>query len=145
MSPERWSRIRDIFGEAIDLEESSRRGYVEQACSDDPGLRGDIFAMLERHEQAVAFVDRPVVGGGAMQAFIQNEQHPDRAFRIGERLNDRFRITAFLGEGGMGEVYAADDTELGAAVAIKALHPHLAEGGKVANRFRREIDRKSVV
>jgi Tol biopolymer transport system component len=56
---------------------------------------------------------------------------------IGTTLG-RYRILARLGEGGMGEVYAAEDTKLRRRVALKVLPPEMAADPEHLQRFRRE-------
>src|SRR5205823_13362828 len=49
-----------------------------------------------------------------------------------------YRITAKLGEGGMGEVYRATDTKLGRDVAIKIISEAFAQDADRLARFTRE-------
>jgi serine/threonine-protein kinase len=57
---------------------------------------------------------------------------------IGRTIDDRYRIDALLGEGGMGAVLLAEHLKLGKKVALKVVLPQFAGVGEVAERFARE-------
>lgn len=60
-------------------------------------------------------------------------------FLPGAFIAERYRIVALVGKGGMGEVYRADDTRLGQAVALKFLPPALAANPKRLEQFMNEV------
>src|SRR5689334_25068312 len=62
----------------------------------------------------------------------------DDPFAIGSVLDDRYRIEAVLGTGGMGRVYRAEHTKIGKSVAIKVLHSDLTRNREASQRFQRE-------
>ena len=56
----------------------------------------------------------------------------------GQMINDRYEIIRSIGEGGMANVYLAQDTILDRKVAVKILRGDLAEDEKFVRRFQRE-------
>src|SRR6185503_7943540 len=70
-------------------------------------------------------------------------------FRAGALFASRFRIVSALGRGGMGDVYRADDLELGQPIALKfltAFHADERARGRLRNEVRqaRQISHPNV-
>ena len=57
---------------------------------------------------------------------------------IGLLVDERYRVTRRLARGGMATVYIAQDERLERPVALKVMHPHLADSQDFVARFRRE-------
>ena len=60
---------------------------------------------------------------------------------LGHLIDGRYEVLSRIARGGMATVYLATDRRLDREVAIKVMHPHLAEGGagsEFVARFRRE-------
>jgi serine/threonine-protein kinase len=57
---------------------------------------------------------------------------------IGRVFLGRYEVQRLLGEGGMGRVYLARQTDLGRQVVVKVMHDHIAAEPKFRDRFQRE-------
>lgn len=60
------------------------------------------------------------------------------AYHVGSTIAGKYRVKRLLGHGGMGSVYKAENMAIGRIVAVKVLHPHLADDGVTLTRFQRE-------
>jgi eukaryotic-like serine/threonine-protein kinase len=81
-------------------------------------------------------VDGPPASGSAPQ--IQPSL-------IGQILDGRYRLIGKLGEGGMGEVYAAEHIHIEKRFAIKLLRPEIVSNAEAVTRFRQEARSSSSI
>ena len=57
----------------------------------------------------------------------------------GSEFGPRYRIESVIGEGGMGKVYKAHDSDLDRTVALKLVRPELARDASSLQRFKQEL------
>ena len=57
---------------------------------------------------------------------------------VGRALDGRYQVVSRIARGGMATVYLATDTRLDRDVAVKVMHPHLADDEQFVARFHRE-------
>jgi serine/threonine protein kinase len=117
MQPERSEWFAELVEHAFELEGAQRATFLAQACGDDLELRAEVETLLQEEEHAAKLMSAPAAEFGAE---LLRDEATIGELNTGEMVGD-YRITSLLGEGGMGEVYLADDTHFGRQVAIKLI------------------------
>jgi serine/threonine-protein kinase len=147
-------KVGRVLEEALRRPPERRAAFLETRCEEE-ALREEVASLLVAHEEESGLFEE-LAGGAAASALGElmerpakgaDGEHPegeapsgkgsDPLGLEGERVG-RYVAEEHLGGGGMGIVYRARDPELGRAVALKFLPPHLAASEEADQRFARE-------
>jgi hypothetical protein len=66
-----WSRIKELFEQAVDLEPSQRSAWIEQACNGDRKVRAELVSLLEYDDPSDAFLETPIESSSENQIDVE--------------------------------------------------------------------------
>src|SRR6185369_7678193 len=125
--PQRWQQIKQIFDGALELQGAEREAYLTSACEGQTEVREEVDSLLRSYEVAGSFMEAPAVAHAEL----------DQKLTPGQRIK-HYQIVNLIGEGGMGEVYLANDTTLSRHVALKLLPAFVSKDPERLRRFTQE-------
>src|SRR6266404_882576 len=139
MNPERWRQIDELFLAALEHEDVERAKFLNSACGGDESLRNEIESLIASHEQAESFIERQAFEAAA-EMLAEDQSRLAGGQQIGH-----YEIIRLLGEGGMGEVYLAQDRKLHRKVALKLLPACFTTDVERLRRFEQEAHAASAL
>jgi serine/threonine protein kinase len=123
-----------LFSSALDRTEGlDRIMFLDQACAGDLALRARVDALLVAHANVGHFMEpRPA------EAAASRPAAPSTGPASGAIVAGRYKLLEVIGEGGMGTVWLADQTEpVRRKVALKLIKPGM-DSRQVVARFEAE-------
>jgi WD40 repeat protein/serine/threonine protein kinase len=114
----------------LQLQSTDRAAYLDRECRSNPGMRDRVDALMQAFGDAGSFLNQAAAG-----ALLTLDQTPSE--RPGTLIGP-YKLLEQIGEGGMGVVYVAEQTEpVRRRVALKIIKPGM-DTGQVIARFEAE-------
>src|SRR6267154_1502524 len=151
MEPERWQKIERLCYSALNEENSARAAFLEQACGGDEALRRAVELLLAQHEKDDDFLEVPAMEVAAKHLARDQQDETSRLaspsaptetaadLASAEKISfGPYRLLQRLGEGGMGEVWLAEQSKpVRRRVALKLIKAGM-DTREVVARFESE-------
>ena len=131
MNPARWKQVADLFHVVVEHPPGERAAFLARAAAGDAELIREVESLLAAHQSSETFLETPAWG-------VAPELMIDESDSLVGKTIGPYRIIEEVGRGGMGVVYAAEDTRLNRDVALKALPPEFTNDAARRERLRRE-------
>ena len=125
-TPQQWKKIKEIVGAALEREPAERAPFLEQACAHDASLRAEVDSLLSEYAKSSGLSEHPLSGELLDPAPLEF------------KFIGPYRLIRKLGEGGMGQVWLAEQTApVRRQVALKLIRTG-ADDKAVLQRFQSE-------
>jgi len=128
------TEVEDIFLAALEKgTPEERAAFLAAACKDDADLRRRVERLLEAHPRAGSFLDGP-----ARPAGEETAAYGPTGEQAGTVIAGRYKLLEQVGEGGMGTVWVAEQTQpVRRKVALKLVKAGM-DSKTVLSRFEAE-------
>jgi len=126
---------RELFVQALDIQDRAERAaFLDRACRDQPAVRAAVEELLQARERAGTFLDQqPPVLAAAAEETKESDAHS------GQVIAGKYKLLQLIGQGGMGAVWMADQTEpVKRRVAVKLIGSERGNSRSILSRFEAE-------
>jgi serine/threonine protein kinase len=141
-------RLKDLFNAALDQTDAAgRNAFVERECADDAELRKRLLALLAAHDHPASVLDAPFVAMDTKSFSVESQTNIDEPASSTSQSDDhlagiviagKYKLLERIGEGGMGDVWLAQQTEpVKRQVAVKLIKAGM-DSKQVLARFEAE-------
>jgi hypothetical protein len=136
---DQWRSVQPVLTQAIALDPRERDRLLESAFAGDSGLRSQLAQVLRQYNAATRRF-----GAREQRDSPSSLSAPaDTFFLAPGDMCGRYRVVRPLGVGGMGQVYLAEDVDLGTPAALKLVSNPLLDSNEARHRLRREAARSA--
>jgi serine/threonine protein kinase len=137
MRPERWQQIREVLEKALEMAPGERSAFLNRACSSDPSLRQEVETLLASSPDVrSSFLQSSAPADGL--SMDQDRFGAVGTLDAGQVFAQRFQLVRKLGEGGMGQVWLAEQTSpVRRQVALKLIKAGMYDEA-IVQRFQSE-------
>ena len=130
-----WAHVKELLHQAVALDSESRAKFLDEVCASDAALRAELESLLSVGDgMSAEFMQSPLtdkfaVDGAGLGA---------AGLAAGQLFAQRFQLIRKLGEGGMGQVWLAEQTApVRRPVALKLIKAGMYDE-TVVQRFQAE-------
>jgi eukaryotic-like serine/threonine-protein kinase len=133
MTIQRWEDVKELLHQALRLAPDERARFLDEACTSDAALRAEVESLLLADEDVrTSFLQSPPFGADS------DRTDAVATLQAGQVFAQRFQLVRKLGEGGMGQVWLAEQTSpVQRQVALKLIKAGMYDEA-VVQRFQAE-------